>query len=127
MRHTFAIPNCWKITSRQKETLYAKHLSPYWYGRAVHAWCGCRHAIGDSGPGITDEHLPHIFDRFWQARNATRTGAGLGLAIAKGIVEAHDGTIYAASEMGNGTEIGFDLPIPDFDFWRVTGGVTLRF
>ncbi len=69
-----------------------------------------RFAVRDSGPGISDEHLPHIFDRFWQARDLARTGAGLGLAIAKGIVEAHDGTIYAASEMGNGTEIGFDLP-----------------
>ena len=71
---------------------------------------GVRFAVRDTGPGISDDHLPHIFDRFWQARNSTRTGAGLGLAIAKGIVEAHDGTIYAASEIGSGTEIGFDLP-----------------
>ena len=69
-----------------------------------------RFSVRDSGPGISEENLPHIFDRFWQARNAVRTGAGLGLAIAKGIVEAHGGTIYAASEPGSGTEIGFDLP-----------------
>lgn len=69
-----------------------------------------RFTVRDSGPGISEDNLPHIFDRFWQARNTTRTGAGLGLAIAKGIVEAHDGTIHAASEVGRGAEIGFDLP-----------------
>jgi signal transduction histidine kinase len=69
-----------------------------------------RFAVRDSGQGISPEHLPHIFDRFWQARHATRTGAGLGLAIARGIVEAHGGSIAAASEIGNGTEITFELP-----------------
>ncbi|MEO8946391.1 MAG: HAMP domain-containing sensor histidine kinase, partial [Gemmatimonadaceae bacterium] len=69
-----------------------------------------RFSVRDSGRGISEDNLPHIFDRFWQARNTTRTGAGLGLAIAKGIVEAHDGTIHAASEVGRGAEIGFDLP-----------------
>jgi signal transduction histidine kinase len=69
-----------------------------------------RFAVRDSGQGISEEHLPHIFDRFWQARHSTRTGAGLGLAIARGIVEAHGGSISAASEIGNGTEISFELP-----------------
>jgi signal transduction histidine kinase/DNA-binding NarL/FixJ family response regulator len=66
--------------------------------------------VQDSGQGISAEHLPHIFDRFWQARHAMRTGAGLGLAIVKGIVEAHGGTISAKSIVGAGTEISFDLP-----------------
>jgi signal transduction histidine kinase len=70
-----------------------------------------RFSVRDSGQGISDENLPHIFDRFWQARHANRTGAGLGLAIARGIVEAHDGTISAVSEPGKGTEIAFDLPV----------------
>lgn len=69
-----------------------------------------RFAVSDTGQGISAENLPHIFDRFWQARHATRTGAGLGLAIAKGIVEAHGGTISATSEIGVGTEIAFELP-----------------
>ena len=69
-----------------------------------------RFAVRDSGQGISEDNLPHIFDRFWQARHATRTGAGLGLAIVRGIVEAHDGTISAASELGKGTDIAFELP-----------------
>jgi signal transduction histidine kinase len=70
-----------------------------------------RFSVRDSGPGMSPENLPHIFDRFWQARNGERTGAGLGLAIAKGIVEAHDGTISALSEPGRGAEIVFELPV----------------
>jgi signal transduction histidine kinase len=69
-----------------------------------------RFIVKDSGQGISDDNLPHIFDRFWQARNTKRTGAGLGLAIARGIIEAHDGTVHASSELGKGTEITFDLP-----------------
>ncbi len=70
-----------------------------------------RFSVRDSGPGMSPENLPHIFDRFWQATHGERTGAGLGLAIAKGIVEAHDGTIWARSEPGHGAEIAFDLPV----------------
>lgn len=69
-----------------------------------------RFVVRDSGQGISEDNLPHIFDRFWQARNTKRTGAGLGLAIARGIIEAHDGTVSASSEPGKGTEIAFDLP-----------------
>lgn len=69
-----------------------------------------RFAVRDSGQGISAENLPHVFDRFWQARHTTRTGAGLGLAIVRGIVEAHGGTITATSEIDNGTEVAFDLP-----------------
>ncbi|MDQ2889436.1 MAG: ATP-binding protein [Gemmatimonadota bacterium] len=68
-------------------------------------------SVRDSGQGISNDNLPHIFDRFWQARHAKRTGAGLGLAIARGIVEAHDGTVSATSELGVGTEISFQLPV----------------
>ncbi|MEO6778519.1 MAG: ATP-binding protein [Gemmatimonadaceae bacterium] len=69
-----------------------------------------RFSVRDSGQGISDDHLPHIFDRYWQARHAKRTGAGLGLAIARGIVEAHGGTISATSQIAIGTEIAFELP-----------------
>lgn len=68
-------------------------------------------AVRDSGQGISEENLPHVFDRFWQARNTTRTGAGLGLAIAKGIIEAHAGSISATSIVAHGTEMAFALPV----------------
>src|SRR5262249_3527422 len=52
-----------------------------------------RFSVRDSGPGIPAEVLPYIFDRYYQGNRARRAGAGLGLAIAKGIVEAHGGGI----------------------------------
>ena len=67
--------------------------------------------VEDTGPGISAEHLPHVFDRFWQARSTRRAGAGLGLAIARGVVEAHGGRISAASEPGRGTTFEFTLPV----------------
>jgi PAS domain S-box-containing protein len=67
--------------------------------------------VRDSGSGIPAENLPHLFDRFWQARGARRGGAGLGLAIAKGIVEAHGGRIWVESELGTGSTFGFSLPL----------------
>ncbi len=70
-----------------------------------------RFAVRDTGPGMPPETLPHIFDRFWQARHGERTGAGLGLAIVKGIVEAHQGVISVESEPGHGAEIAFELPL----------------
>ncbi|HEV3052644.1 MAG TPA: hybrid sensor histidine kinase/response regulator [Longimicrobium sp.] len=71
---------------------------------------GVRVAVEDTGPGISAEHLPHVFDRFWQARSTRRAGAGLGLAIARGVVEAHGGRIWASSEPGQGTTFEFTLP-----------------
>jgi signal transduction histidine kinase len=64
----------------------------------------------DSGPGISSDDLPHVFDRFWQARSTRRAGAGLGLAIAKGIVEAHGGHLSAESTVGEGSTFAFTLP-----------------
>jgi PAS domain S-box-containing protein len=68
-------------------------------------------AVRDTGSGIPSESLPHLFDRFWQARGARRGGAGLGLAIAKGIVEAHGGRIWVESEVGVGSTFAFSLPL----------------
>lgn len=70
----------------------------------------CRIIVSDTGEGIAKEHLPHIFDRFWQGANAHRAGAGLGLSIVKGIVEAHDGEIHVDSEPGKGTTFTVTLP-----------------
>jgi signal transduction histidine kinase len=69
-----------------------------------------RISITDQGPGIAPEQLPRLFDRFWQAERGQRGGAGLGLAIAKGIVEAHGGAIEVESEVGRGSTFSFTLP-----------------
>lgn len=65
-------------------------------------------SVSDTGPGISAENLPHVFDRFWQKERRT-DGLGLGLAIARGIVEAHGGSIRVESEMGRGTRFWFTL------------------
>jgi signal transduction histidine kinase len=67
--------------------------------------------VSDTGAGITAEHLPHVFERFWQARKDWRRGAGLGLPIVKGIVEAHRGRIWVESAAGRGTTFFFTIPI----------------
>lgn len=66
-------------------------------------------AVADEGPGIREEDLPHLFDRFWQGGRATR-GTGLGLAIVKGIVEAHGGRVAVSSRPGQGSTFRIVLP-----------------
>jgi two-component system OmpR family sensor kinase/two-component system sensor histidine kinase BaeS len=75
-----------------------------------------RLAVSDSGEGISLEHLPYVFDRFYRtdpARSRDRGGAGLGLAIARAIIQAHDGQISVASAgiPGQGTTFTIDLPL----------------
>lgn len=70
--------------------------------------------VRDTGAGIAPENLPHIFDRFYRgepARQRTTGGAGLGLAIARGLVEAHGGRIDATSRPGSGATFTVELPI----------------
>jgi signal transduction histidine kinase/PAS domain-containing protein len=85
-----------------------------------------RFAVSDNGPGITAEELPFVFDRYYQARRRNRDGIGLGLTIARGIVEAHGGRIWVESPTaegdataqasgqagGPGTTFFFTLPAP---------------
>ncbi|WP_169791278.1 ATP-binding protein [Sandaracinus amylolyticus] len=66
--------------------------------------------VHDTGCGIAPEDLPHVFDRFWQSARARRGGAGLGLAIAHGIAEAHGGTLDVWSVVGQGTTFRLLLP-----------------
>ena len=71
-----------------------------------------RVTVSDSGPGIAPEHLPRVFDRFYQAGNAHRGNAhvGLGLAIAKRIVELHGARLEVQSTLGHGAAFSFQLP-----------------
>jgi PAS domain S-box-containing protein len=66
--------------------------------------------VSDSGPGIPEEQFDHIFDRHWQAKETAHLGIGLGLAIAKGIVESHGGQIWVKSQIGRGSSFFFTVP-----------------
>jgi PAS domain S-box-containing protein len=67
-------------------------------------------SVSDTGSGIAEQDLPHVFERFWQPANTKGRGAGLGLAIVKGIVEAHGGRVWAAGLRGRGSTFHFTLP-----------------
>jgi two-component system sensor histidine kinase GlrK len=69
-------------------------------------------AVSDTGPGIAPDDLPHIFERFYQGRTKAKhasAGSGLGLALAKRVVEAHGGRIWIESEVSKGTTVRFIL------------------
>jgi signal transduction histidine kinase len=68
-------------------------------------------AVVDTGSGIAPEELPHVFERFWRSDNASHVrGTGLGLTIARGLVEEHGGRIWIESVAGRGTTVHFTLP-----------------
>jgi PAS domain S-box-containing protein len=67
-------------------------------------------AVVDTGRGLSPDQIPKVFDRYWQADQKGRRGVGLGLAIVRGIVEAHGGTVAVESTLGKGSEFRFTLP-----------------
>jgi len=73
-------------------------------------------AVTDSGPGLDEEHLEHLFERFYRAdpsRARASGGVGLGLAIVAAVAEAHGGTVSASSRPGHGTTVSISLPLAD--------------
>ena len=72
---------------------------------------GVRLYVADNGPGIPDEDVPHIFDRFWTARRDARVrGTGMGLAIVRGIIEAHGGRVWVERNASGGAMFNLLLP-----------------
>ena len=74
---------------------------------------GAQIKVSDTGEGISADDLPRVFEQFYRgekSRSRATGGAGLGLAIAKGIVEAHDGRIWIESKLGQGTHFCFTVP-----------------
>jgi signal transduction histidine kinase len=67
-------------------------------------------AVRDTGPGIASGALEHLFERYWQAEEGAQKGRGLGLYIAKHLVEAQGGRIWVESRLGAGTTFFFTLP-----------------
>ena len=71
-----------------------------------------RFFVGDTGPGIPPADVPHIFDRFWTSRRGSRVrGTGMGLAIVKGIVEAHHGRVWVEANASGGATFNLLLPV----------------
>ncbi|MEX2376063.1 MAG: ATP-binding protein [Dehalococcoidia bacterium] len=70
-----------------------------------------RFSVSDTGPGIPENEIAQMFRPFWQGRARASGGAGLGLSVAKGIVEAHGGRIWVESTLGQGTTVSFTIPL----------------
>ena len=82
--------------------------------RAIREDGSCEVSVEDTGPGIPPEHLPLVFERFYRvdpSRSRDDGGTGIGLAIARSIVDAHGGRIWAESGQGKGSTFRFILPM----------------
>src|SRR5262245_59198169 len=91
----------------------AIHFTPAGGSVVVCAWRegnDVRVSVSDSGPGIPAEQIPHVFDRYWRGRGASRHGIGLGLFIVERLVEAHGGRIWVESAPSAGATFVFTVP-----------------
>jgi len=115
------LPTVWADPQRVQQVLAnlignAIKFTPAGGRIAVHATQSTsevRVVVADTGPGIPPEQLPHVFGQFWQGARADKRGIGLGLAIARGIVEAHHGCIGVESTVSQGSEFYFTLPVSE--------------
>jgi signal transduction histidine kinase len=74
--------------------------------------------VTDTGPGIAEQHVPNLFERFYRvdsSRTRATGGAGIGLAVVKQLVEAHGGRVGVRSVVGNGSSFSFSLPLARVD------------
>jgi len=95
------VSNAIRFTPRGKSVSVSVRTT----GRAI------RISVSDSGPGIPEDQLGHIFERFWRGEAHSNGGAGLGLAIVRGIAEAHGGGVSVRSRPGRGSTFCLELPI----------------
>jgi signal transduction histidine kinase len=110
-----AISGDWRRTLQILSNLLANAIKATPRGGAVtlRAWAEgdeVHITVEDTGIGIPPDQLRHLFDRFWQGVPGRRGSVGLGLAIARGLVEAQGGRIEASSEPGRGSIFSFTLP-----------------
>ncbi len=108
IQYVFAnfITNAIKYTSPEDKEVIVKAEM----GRNRAGKTNVRFSVQDHGPGISPEHQNHIFERFYRVPGSNKSGAGLGLSIAREIVVAHQGEIGVISSPGNGSEFFFVLP-----------------
>ena len=69
--------------------------------------------MADTGPGISEDDVKHLFERYWRGGEAEYRGTGLGLAISRGIVGAHGGKLWVESVLGHGATFFFTIPAAD--------------
>lgn len=79
--------------------------------RAIEEGGYARFSVTDTGAGIAPAHISHVFERYWRIRQGNPSGTGLGLYISMGIVKAHGGDLWVRSEVGQGSEFSFTVPL----------------